>query len=127
VENTKLAKSSSLSSIQLQAFEEHYDALLQQSYLANPLLESGENQPKNRGRPKRSQPLNLLHRFREHKSAVLASMYDFTVPFDNNQAERDIRMMKVKQKVSWFFCATQGAEIFCQFPGYFSTARTNGQ
>jgi transposase len=82
--------------------------------------------PGARGRPPRRTGHNLLLRLRDRKADVLRFTADFDVPFTNNQAERDIRMMKLRMKISGGFRTVLGAEIFAAMRSVISTARKHG-
>jgi len=103
-------------------YEAAYTRFLNEGLLANPPPKpTGQ-----RGRPKQTPARNLLNRLVAHRGAILAFLHDFRVPFGNNQAERDLRMLKVKHKVSGCFRSPRGADQFCRIRGYISTLRKQG-
>jgi transposase len=117
---------SNLSAPQLDKGLETYRNLIAEGLRANPPPVGGW--PKNkRGRPKKTKARNLVQRLQDHEREVLAFVYDFKVPFDNNQAERDVRMIKAQQKVSGGFRTESGASWFCRNRSYISTLRKQGQ
>jgi transposase len=108
---------------QLTQFELNYQKLLYTGLLANP---PPPKDPSKRGKPKQSKAKNLLDRLFDGQKQVFAFAYNFKVPFGNNQAERDLRMIKVQQKISGCFRTEAGAQFFCRIRGYLSTMRKQG-
>jgi len=85
-----------------------------------------EPKPCKKGRLKKSEAWLLLEMFRDHQNEVLRFVTNPTVPFDNNQAERDFRMLKLRQKISGGFRTRLGGAIFCRIRSYISTLRKQG-
>jgi len=106
------------------AWGKKYQAVLRAGFAENrqPKPPSGARR---RGRPKHTKAQNLLLRLRRHERSVLAFLHDCQVPFSNNQAEQDLRMMKVQQKISGAFRTLEGARTFARIRAYVSTARKN--
>ena len=117
VDDSKFIGYRSLNSETLNRYSSDYSSILNDGLL---------NYPKSELR-KQTKGKNLLDRMINYKDSVLAFMYDFDIPFDNNLAERDIRMMKLKQKISGGFRTQNGADYFCRIRSFISTAKKHGQ
>jgi len=104
----------------LEAFRHRFEAILDHGERVNPARTNPSGQ---RGRIKQSPATNLIARLRRRRDDVLRFLADLRVPFDNNQAERDVRMPKLKQKISGGFRSTAGAEGFATIRSYLSTLR----
>lgn len=126
-EDVAAAKESGKKSLRaklLKKYRRVYRAILREGYDIQP--PPPKRRPGQRGRLKQPPGKNLLDRLQTHIDDVLAFMYDFSVPFTNNLAERDLRMVKVKLKVSGCFRTPLGAHIFCRIRSFTSTLRKKG-
>ena len=112
-----------LSYYHLHKFDKEYDNIIKTAYEENPIP---EKTLKKRGRTKKSKVLNLICRLDKYKASVCLFTKNFFVPFDNNQAERDLRMIKVKTKVSGCFRNENGAKEYLNIMSYVGTAKKHG-
>jgi len=103
-----------------------YDAIVLRGLAFHEQQPALGRRPGARGKSARRPGHNLLVRLRDFKTEVLRFLFDFAVPFTNNQAEQDIRMMKVKMKISGGFRTQSGAETFATIRSILSTARKQG-
>jgi len=108
---------------EIDSFKDRYDKIIKRGLAKNPVKK--RDGPKKRGRIKQSKATNLLPRLKKYREETLLFMYDFDVPFENNRAEQDARMMKIQQKISGTFRSVEGARTFCRIRGYISTVRKN--
>jgi transposase len=118
-----------LAVLQEEEFESRYDQIVGEGGKLYPPLKRKKYRAKTR-RPKESliagAARKLVNRLVARRDEILLFMTDFKVPFDNNQAERDLRMLKVKQKISGCFRTEKGAAEFCQMRSYLSTMKKQG-
>lgn len=107
----------------LHKFDKEYEKLIKLAYEENPMPEVTTRK---RGRKKKTKVLNLICRLDNYKASVCLFIKNLCVPFDNNQAERDLRMVKVKTKVSGCFRSEEGALEYLTIMSYIGTAHKHG-
>ena len=106
-------------------YRQRYRNLLQEAEKECPAPDETKRKGR-RGKIPRSKSRNLLERLRDFESDALRFMDDEKVSFTNNQAENDLRMTKVQQKISGCFRSMDGAKMFCRIRSYLSTCRKHG-
>jgi transposase len=124
VNHAKTNQKEALSPRKIKQFTTWYDAIVQSASVYHPQSDS-KKIPK-RGRVKQTFAKNLLDRLIKYKDETLRFMRDFNVPFTNNAAERGLRMMKVKEKISGCFMSQKGGRIFMNIYAYILTVKKNG-
>ena len=124
VEDLKLQNINNMPDEEIQKWHNQYHDIIDKG-----IAEDVQKSPiilNKKGKQKKSKSLQLLLKFQQYDIETLAFMYDFEVPFDNNLAERDLRMQKLRQKISGCFRGKNGANVSCRVRSYISTARKNG-
>jgi len=121
VDATRNVGASSLQASRVSYYGRRFSRILREGRKELPVIVAPKI--KKRGRVKQHKVKNLHDRLVWYKHETLAFVYDLSVPFDNNLAERDVRMAKVKQKISGCFRSEHGADRFCRYRSYLSTAR----
>lgn len=116
----------SLSHLQIADFKRRYSQIIKAGMRENPVPDLSE-QPLKRGRKKQSKAKNLLDHCQKYQRESLLFMHDFSAPFSNNQAELEIRMVKLQQKIFKTFRSEHGDSWFCRVRGYISTVKKNEQ
>ena len=110
---------------QIEDIKQRYLALVERGMKVNPVRQRESDSKRQYGSVKQTDATNLLRRLFDYSEDVLRFTTDPNVPFDNNQAERDIRMIKLKQKISGCFRSWEGVDYFCTIRSYLSTLRKN--
>src|SRR5215469_17598436 len=116
---------SALPALERNEWVAQYFEVLAQGFAAQP-APAPEEAPKRGGRRKQTPAKNLLDDLLRRADQVLAFLDDLSLPFTNNQAERDLRMVKVQQKISGTFRSETGLTAFCRIRSYLSTMRKQG-
>lgn len=124
VQEAKKAGKKNLPSIVIEQYEKKYHQIIRKGLCYHKTLTPLKKRA--RGRRKQRPGKNLLDRLIKRQAEILMFMHDFVIPFTNNLAERDIRMNKVKEKISGCFRTTNGAQMFCRIRSYISTTRKQG-
>jgi transposase len=117
-----------LSHQQQESWLVRYQQLVRKAAKLNPLPPPGKDADveKKKQRDQKPSPSNLIKRLQQKRDQILRFMTDLSVPFDNNGSERDLRMIKLQQKISGCFRTADGARNFCRVRSYLSTARKQG-